>query len=79
MKLSHKYVRTKVSADYVELTYYKGTFKDINGKDHRLEYIFLPRTDINIGPRVLLYLYPVDGPSVSHRDDILYVLRSLYF
>ena len=79
--IKHEIVRQEIGTDYADLIYYVTDFKDDNNNDysqHRVEFIFLPRTNIDVGPRVLLYVYPIDGPSETHRSDILYVLRSMF-
>ena len=77
----HEIVRQNIQTDYGTLTYYETDFKDDNNNEfsqHRVEFIFLPRENEEIGPKVVLYVYPIDGPSEAHKSEILYVLRSMF-
>ncbi len=77
----HEIVRREVTTDYAKLIYYDSDFKDNNNNEHsqhRVEFIFLPRPNSETGPQCVLYVYPIGGPSETHRADILYVLRSMF-
>ena len=74
-------VRRDVQADYGKLSYYTGSFTDENNNDfskHRVEFIFLPRDNTDEGVQALLYVYPVTGGSQEHKEEILYVMRSMF-
>lgn len=81
-KFERDVTQSERDSDYANgFHYYTSVYRDSNNNDfsnHRVEFVFLPVSGSDDGLRVLLYVYPISGATDSHRDEILYVIRSAY-